>query len=163
MLVEEGFNVVSVDASDKMLKYALKSRWERRKEPAFDQWGRAFLLDRHSYLVSCHSSQGISDCSFPIKTHTDTHKRLFWLSLLSFILVEQIQLGTFCLSCLKGKKRAQSASAWEAVTTRGRWVPLSPADLLCVTVRWLFSQWLKRLTGWRCQKIFPNQETASML
>lgn len=71
MLVEEGFNVVSVDASDKMLKYALKSRWERRKEPAFDQWGRAFLLDRHSYLVSCHSPQEISDCSFPIKqTHT---------------------------------------------------------------------------------------------
>ncbi|XP_051502256.1 glycine N-methyltransferase [Myxocyprinus asiaticus] len=38
MLVEEGFNVVSVDASDKMLKYALKKRWERRKEPSFDNW-----------------------------------------------------------------------------------------------------------------------------
>ncbi|XP_061842901.1 glycine N-methyltransferase [Nerophis lumbriciformis] len=38
MLVEEGFNVMSVDASDKMLKYALKTRWERRKEQAFDQW-----------------------------------------------------------------------------------------------------------------------------
>ncbi|AWP16784.1 putative glycine N-methyltransferase [Scophthalmus maximus] len=38
MLVEEGFNMVSVDASDKMLKYALKSRWDRRKEAAFDQW-----------------------------------------------------------------------------------------------------------------------------
>uniref|UniRef100_A0A8C6TVW7 Glycine N-methyltransferase n=1 Tax=Neogobius melanostomus TaxID=47308 RepID=A0A8C6TVW7_9GOBI len=38
MLVEEGFNMVSVDASDKMLKYALKSRWERRKEKSFDQW-----------------------------------------------------------------------------------------------------------------------------
>ncbi|XP_077587692.1 glycine N-methyltransferase [Stigmatopora nigra] len=38
MLVEEGFKVMSVDASDKMLKYALKSRWERRKEAAFDQW-----------------------------------------------------------------------------------------------------------------------------
>ncbi|KAJ0062763.1 hypothetical protein NL108_004388, partial [Boleophthalmus pectinirostris] len=38
MLVEEGFNMTSVDASDKMLKYALKARWERRKEPAFDQW-----------------------------------------------------------------------------------------------------------------------------
>ncbi|KAM9787423.1 glycine N-methyltransferase isoform X1 [Syngnathus typhle] len=38
MLVEEGFNMVSVDASDKMLKYALKARWERRKEAAFDQW-----------------------------------------------------------------------------------------------------------------------------
>ncbi|XP_050299862.1 glycine N-methyltransferase [Anthonomus grandis grandis] len=38
MLVEEGFEVVSVDASDKMLKYALKARWNRRKDPAFDRW-----------------------------------------------------------------------------------------------------------------------------
>jgi hypothetical protein len=39
MLVEEGFSVTSVDASDKMLKYALKERWNRRQEPAFDKWG----------------------------------------------------------------------------------------------------------------------------
>lgn len=39
MLVEEGFTVTSVDASDKMLKYALKERWNRRKEDAFDNWG----------------------------------------------------------------------------------------------------------------------------
>lgn len=38
MLVGEGFSVVSTDASDKMLKYALKERWNRRKDPAFDQW-----------------------------------------------------------------------------------------------------------------------------
>ncbi|XP_021005237.1 glycine N-methyltransferase isoform X1 [Mus caroli] len=38
MLVEEGFSVMSVDASDKMLKYALKERWNRRKEPSFDKW-----------------------------------------------------------------------------------------------------------------------------
>nr|XP_054589333.1 LOW QUALITY PROTEIN: glycine N-methyltransferase-like [Nothobranchius furzeri] len=38
MLVEEGFNMVSVEASNKMLKYALKARWDRRKEAAFDQW-----------------------------------------------------------------------------------------------------------------------------
>ncbi|KAI5618812.1 glycine N-methyltransferase [Silurus asotus] len=38
MLLEEGFRVVSVDASDKMLKHALKERWERRKEPAYDNW-----------------------------------------------------------------------------------------------------------------------------
>ncbi|XP_058410336.1 glycine N-methyltransferase isoform X1 [Diceros bicornis minor] len=38
MLVEEGFTVMSVDASDKMLKYALKERWNRRHEPAFDKW-----------------------------------------------------------------------------------------------------------------------------
>lgn len=39
MLVEEGFSVTSVDASDKMLKYALKERWNRRHDPAFDKWG----------------------------------------------------------------------------------------------------------------------------
>ncbi|XP_017402797.1 glycine N-methyltransferase [Cebus imitator] len=38
MLVEEGFSVTSVDASDKMLKYALKERWNRRHESAFDKW-----------------------------------------------------------------------------------------------------------------------------
>ncbi|XP_075411206.1 glycine N-methyltransferase isoform X2 [Tenrec ecaudatus] len=38
MLVEEGFSMTSVDASDKMLKYALKERWDRRHEPAFDKW-----------------------------------------------------------------------------------------------------------------------------
>lgn len=41
MLVEEGFSVMSVDASDKMLKYALKERWNRRKEPSFDNWGKS--------------------------------------------------------------------------------------------------------------------------
>lgn len=52
MLVEEGFNMMSVDASDKMLKYALKSRWDRRKEPAFDQWGTAlFILLRSNCCV----------------------------------------------------------------------------------------------------------------
>ncbi|XP_067131365.1 glycine N-methyltransferase [Centruroides vittatus] len=38
MLLEAGFKMTSVDASDKMLKYALKKRWIRRKEPAFDDW-----------------------------------------------------------------------------------------------------------------------------
>lgn len=58
MLIEEGFevgkkttmlifnnfsnkhlyHVVSIDASDKMLKYALKERWNRRKERNFDNW-----------------------------------------------------------------------------------------------------------------------------
>ncbi|KAJ8678558.1 hypothetical protein QAD02_014345 [Eretmocerus hayati] len=38
MLLEEGFQVVSIDASDKMLKYALKTRWQRRKEKPFDDW-----------------------------------------------------------------------------------------------------------------------------
>lgn len=44
MLVEEGFEVVSVDASDKMLKYALKERWNRRKESGFDNWSKLWLL-----------------------------------------------------------------------------------------------------------------------
>ncbi len=39
LLLEEGFRVFSSDASDKMLKYALKERWIRRKEPEFDAWG----------------------------------------------------------------------------------------------------------------------------
>lgn len=43
MLLEEGFQVTSVDASDKMLKYALKERWERRKEEPFDRWGAGAL------------------------------------------------------------------------------------------------------------------------
>lgn len=38
MLLEEGFSVTSSDASDKMLKAAHKTRWERRREPAFDSW-----------------------------------------------------------------------------------------------------------------------------
>ncbi|XP_074662169.1 glycine N-methyltransferase-like [Tubulanus polymorphus] len=38
MLVEEGYKVTSTDASDKMLKYALKERWERRKDERFDKW-----------------------------------------------------------------------------------------------------------------------------
>lgn len=38
MLLEEGFNMKSVDASDKMLKYALNERWRRRKDPRFDAW-----------------------------------------------------------------------------------------------------------------------------
>ncbi|XP_023340081.1 glycine N-methyltransferase [Eurytemora carolleeae] len=38
MLIEQGFSLTSSDASDKMLKKAYKTRWERRKEPAFDSW-----------------------------------------------------------------------------------------------------------------------------
>ena len=43
MLIEEmgakpGFNLTSADFSDKMLKYAKKTRWERRKEQAFFNW-----------------------------------------------------------------------------------------------------------------------------
>lgn len=44
MLLENGFKVTSVDLSDKMLKYALKTRWKRRKEPAFDDWGMVWIF-----------------------------------------------------------------------------------------------------------------------
>jgi len=38
MLLEEGFTVASADASDKMLKGAYKTRWDRRKEDIMDKW-----------------------------------------------------------------------------------------------------------------------------
>ncbi|GBP03239.1 Glycine N-methyltransferase [Eumeta japonica] len=44
MLVDEGFKVVSVDASDQMLKHALKARWEKRKDPKYDEWGKLSLI-----------------------------------------------------------------------------------------------------------------------
>jgi hypothetical protein len=40
MLLEEGFEVVSVDASDKMLKQAYKQRWDHRKEDIYDKWSK---------------------------------------------------------------------------------------------------------------------------
>ena len=51
MLLEGGFDVVSTDASDKMLKYALKERWNRRKEAAFDKWGKSILFKYLPYLL----------------------------------------------------------------------------------------------------------------
>lgn len=38
MLLEDDFEVVSSDASDKMLKTAYKTRWDRRRETAYDNW-----------------------------------------------------------------------------------------------------------------------------
>ena len=49
MLLEEGFEMVSSDASDKMLKEAYKTRWDRRKEPAFDKWSE-FILSTTQYI-----------------------------------------------------------------------------------------------------------------
>ena len=39
MLLEEGFEVQSADISDKMLKQAYQTRWNRRREEIFDRWG----------------------------------------------------------------------------------------------------------------------------
>ena len=54
LLLEEGFEIISTDASDKMLKYALKERWARRKEPAFDKWGRycTQMASRPTYVCT---------------------------------------------------------------------------------------------------------------
>ncbi|XP_043283710.1 glycine N-methyltransferase [Venturia canescens] len=60
LLLEEGFDVVSVDASDKMLKYALKSRWERRKEPAFDNW----VIEEANWLTLPEDIGHLSDGGF---------------------------------------------------------------------------------------------------
>ncbi|XP_014676082.1 PREDICTED: glycine N-methyltransferase-like [Priapulus caudatus] len=49
LLLEEGFHVKSVDASDKMLKYALRERWRRRQEPAFDNWE----IEEANWLTLC--------------------------------------------------------------------------------------------------------------
>ncbi|KAG8175675.1 hypothetical protein JTE90_017396 [Oedothorax gibbosus] len=38
MLLERGFKVTSVDASQGMVHMVLKKRWDRRKEKAFDEW-----------------------------------------------------------------------------------------------------------------------------
>ena len=43
MLLEEGFEVQSADISDKMLKQAYETRWDRRKEDIFDRWGKSFF------------------------------------------------------------------------------------------------------------------------
>lgn len=44
MLLEAGFDVTSVDGSGLMLKHAFKTRWDRRKEPRFDKWGKHRIL-----------------------------------------------------------------------------------------------------------------------
>ena len=52
MLLQEGFRVTSTDASDKMLMYAMKERWNRRKQPAFDNWGMYFVMPNQSIITS---------------------------------------------------------------------------------------------------------------
>ena len=44
LLLGEGFEMTSSDASDKMLKTAYKTRWDRRKEEAFDKWGEIYTM-----------------------------------------------------------------------------------------------------------------------
>ncbi|CAL4151848.1 unnamed protein product [Meganyctiphanes norvegica] len=55
MLLEENFNLTSVDLSDKMLKYALKTRWKRRKEAAFDAW----VIEEANWLTLTEDIEGI--------------------------------------------------------------------------------------------------------
>lgn len=56
MLLEEGFDVVSTDGSDKMLKYALETRWNRRKEPAFDNWSKINFVCDFNFLICMYFS-----------------------------------------------------------------------------------------------------------
>lgn len=63
MLLEQGFHVTSTDASDKMLKYALKDRWSRRKEEAFDNW----IIEEGNWLTlvdDLENVNGIPDGGF---------------------------------------------------------------------------------------------------
>ncbi|XP_071542525.1 glycine N-methyltransferase isoform X1 [Panulirus ornatus] len=55
MLLEEGFQMTSVDLSDKMLKYALKTRWRRRKESAFDNW----VIEEANWLTLTEDIEGM--------------------------------------------------------------------------------------------------------
>ena len=68
MLLEEGFKLTSVDLSDKMLKYALKTRWKRRKEPAFDDWGKEVLHPEQSVgHLYCPFSVGVNSFMVMLK------------------------------------------------------------------------------------------------
>ena len=51
MLLENNFQMTSTDASDKMLKQAWKIRWQRRKEEAFDNWGKLNDATNKLYIV----------------------------------------------------------------------------------------------------------------
>jgi len=55
MLLEENFCLSSVDLSDKMLKCALKTRWQRRKEPAFDNW----TIEEANWLTLPETVEGV--------------------------------------------------------------------------------------------------------
>lgn len=52
--------MTSMDASDKMLKYALKTRWERRKEAAFDAW----VIEEGNWLAVPESDIPIPEGGF---------------------------------------------------------------------------------------------------
>ncbi|EDV21746.1 uncharacterized protein TRIADDRAFT_59780 [Trichoplax adhaerens] len=60
VLLEEGFTVTSIDASDKMLKHALKTRWQRRKEEAFDKW----VIEEGNWLALPQSEIEIPNSGF---------------------------------------------------------------------------------------------------
>lgn len=65
LLIEAGFKVKSIDASDKMLKYARKLRWQRhREENLFDDWeiGEGDWLDLDNCEDTVHHPEGGYDC-----------------------------------------------------------------------------------------------------
>uniref|UniRef100_A0A1B6D1R2 Glycine N-methyltransferase n=1 Tax=Clastoptera arizonana TaxID=38151 RepID=A0A1B6D1R2_9HEMI len=60
MLVEAGFQVTSVDASDQMLKYALRTRWNRKKEPGFENW----VIEEGNWLTLKEDVEEFTDLGF---------------------------------------------------------------------------------------------------
>lgn len=153
MLVEEGFDVVSVDASDKMLKYALKSRWERRKEPAFDQWGMVLL----SHVFGCsHASAGMWFCrraSFPQTAATNARCAqpvssclFFWANAISDLKAKKrVHVGTFSLDGTLDATRQIYGQISGGLRARAsaRCVPTCPASSLCCLISgcYLLSDW----------------------
>lgn len=56
LLVEEGFQVVSTDFSDKMLAYALEERWNRRNEPNFNNW----VIKEANWMTLAEDLEGVN-------------------------------------------------------------------------------------------------------
>lgn len=95
MLLEEGFQVTSVDASDKMLKYALKERWERRKEEPFDRWGAGTTgAGRSTRTPTPHPGAG-DLCPEPLPAPRGGLRPLAWV-LLGQVALLQGPAGAGC-------------------------------------------------------------------
>merc|ERR1711892_1292632 len=65
ILIEEGFKLTSANFSDKMLKVAYKTRWDRRREPAFFEWeihSLIFLMNMVILGITKHASATLRAC-----------------------------------------------------------------------------------------------------
>ena len=80
MLLDEGFKMVSSDASDKMLKEALKIRWDRRKEPAYDNWGKYLSYFVLNYKYFFHLIQSS-------KRAIGSLSKMIWINMLIMVMM----------------------------------------------------------------------------